>query len=537
MAREPLRPMGPLYVTRRGLLRGGAGAAGAVALGSLPLHRLGPAGALAQEPRQGGEIIYALSSDPPNLDPHVGSGTAAQNVKVQIYSTLATYAHDGTLQPDLAESWQVSEDGLQYTFTLRAGVTFHDGTPLTAADVEASFQRILDPATGATRQLELSLISEMEVVDDRTITLTLSAPNAAMLQYLAQPGISIMSKKFLDEGGDPNTDMVGTGPFVFVSREPGVSTIVERNGSYYREGQPYLDRITFVPYQDENTRMAAVQGGEVDIAEYVPWKDMAAIEGNPDLQLAAGDESAFMCIMYNVREEPFSNPKVRAALSHAFDRQAISDAVFFGRGAPITGGIIPTASWAYNADLEGTQAFDPDRARQMLADAGYGDGFQATLLSTSQYGMHQSTGEIAQQNLNEIGIQCELELYDWATVVQRQTEGNYQFRVHGLSPDILDPDFLTVFFGSGSSYSKSTGFSDEEIDRLLAEGRATLDQEARKAIYRQVEDRVLELAPWNFLSWRVQAEALQQRVQGYTHLPGALGFLSSITLQETWVEE
>jgi glutathione transport system substrate-binding protein len=490
--------------------------------------------AIQEEPQPGGELTYGLSADPPNLDPQVDSGAAASTVKMLVYSTLARYWSEGQIEPNLAESWEVSPDGLELTLVLRPGVTFHDGAPFTGEDVKASIERIQDEATGATLQVEMSAIEEIILDDDMTVRLRFAQPNPAMIEYLAQPDAAIMSKAFLDGGTDPNTTMVGTGPFRFVSREPGVSTILERNETYFREGLPYLDRITFVPYPDENTRVSALLGGDIDMADYVPWKDMQTVEDDPALKLALGQEAAFMCVIYNVNEPPFDNPLVRTALGYAYDRQAIVDAVFFGRGSTITGGVIPSSSWAYNAELEETFSYDPERAKELLADADVPEGFSVTLLSTSQYGMHQSSAEIAQQNLQAIGIDCELELFDWSTVVQRQTEGNYQFRIHGLSPELVDPDFLTNFFDSASPFSQSSGFADEEIDRLLVEGRSAQGEDERKAIYLELERRLLEISPWNFLAWREQGEGLKEEIQGYEHLPGSTGFKSAVTLEATW---
>ena len=524
-------------ITRRGLLRVGGGAA-AAAVGLPLVARVGLAAPGRQgEPRPGGELTFGLSADPPNLDPHIDSGAAASTIKQLVYGTLVRYWLEGELQPNLAERWEISPDGLEYTFFLRPGVTFHDGAPFTAADVKASIERIQAEATGATMQVEMSGIQEVIADGEQTVRLRLARPSAAMLEYLAQPDTAIMSKAFLDAGNDPNTAMVGTGPYTFVSREPGVRTELARNESYFRDGLPYLDRIIFVPYPDENTRVSALLGGEIDIADYVPWKDMQAIEDDPALKLALGQEAAFMCVIYNVKEAPFDNPKVRAALSYAFDRQAIVDAVFFGRGSLITGGLIPTTSWAHNPDLDGTYPYDPERAKQLLDEAGFGDGFTVTLLSTSQYGMHQSSAEIAQQNLQAIGIDCQLELYDWSTVVQRQSEGSYQFRIHGLSPELVDPDFLTNFFASGSPFSRSSGFSDPEIDRLLEEGRSTLEEAPRQEIYLQLERRLLELAPWSLLAWREQGEGLKEEIAGYEHLPGSTGFKSAVTLEQVWRSE
>ena len=520
-------------ITRRGVLRVGAGAV-AVATGARLVAPGMATAALQDEPQPGGEITYGLSADPPNLDPQIDSGAAASTVKMLVYSTLARYWSGGQVEPNLAESWEVSSDGLELMLNLRPGVTFHDGAPFTGEDVKASIERMQDEAIGATLQVEMGAIEEIVLDDELTVRLRFAQPNPAMIEYLAQPDAAIMSKAFLDSGTDPNTAMVGTGPFRFVSREPGVSTILERNETYFREGLPYLDRIVFVPYPDENTRVSALLGGEIDMADYVPWKDMQAVEDDPALKLALGQEAAFMCVIYNVTQAPFDNPLVRTALGYAYDRQAVVDAVFFGRGAPITGGVIPSSSWAYNADLEGTYGYDPDRAKELLAEAGFADGFSVTLLSTSQYGMHQSTAEIAQQNLQAIGIDCQLELYDWSTVVQRQTEGSYQFRIHGLSPELVDPDFLTNFFDSASPFSQSSGFADDDVDRLLVEGRSALDETERKAIYLELEQRLLEISPWNFLAWREQGEGLKEEIQGYEHLPGSTGFKSAVTLEATW---
>jgi ABC-type transport system substrate-binding protein len=243
-----------------------------------------------------------------------------------------------------------------------------------------------------------------------------------------------------------------------------------------------------------------------------------------------------MCVIYNVRQKPFDNPRVRVALSYAYDRKAIIDAAFFGRAIQMTGGVIPPQSWAYNKDLEGTYTYDPEKAKQLLAEAGYPDGFSVTLMATSQYGMNQSTAEVVQNNLRGIGIDCKLELYDWQTVVQKHTKGEYQFRVHGLALEILDPDALTNFFQTGSPFSKSTGFSDEQIDRLLAEGRSTQVEEERRTIYNQLERRILELAPWSFLVYRQDGDALRKTVHGYKRLPGGLGFITGVMLQHVWLE-
>ena len=482
----------------------------------------------------GGTLKFGLSSDPPNLDPHVTTGTAALNVKMMVYNGLARYWRKAEIVPDLAESWSTPDDRT-YVFKLHKGVKFHDGTEMTAADVKASLERILDPKVGATKRADLQDIKEVQAEGD-TVRLVLGKPNAALVAHLARPECAILPETAIKSGVDFNTTMLGTGPFKLTTREPGVQTVVEKNPSYFRQGLPKLERIAFVPYQDENTRVTAIRAGDVDLIEYVPWKDTVPLQQEPNIEVYSGEASAFMTLLFNVRQKPFDDPRVRRAFGYAVNRQSIIDIVFFGRGSIMSGGVIPKGYWAYNPSLEGTWSYDPDRARALLREAGYGDGLQVKLTATSQYGMHQGSGEVVQAELRKIGVQADLELFDWAMTTEKRNKGEYQFLVHGLATDITDPDFLTPFFVTDGFYSKSTGFSDPEIDRMLAEGRSIQDQEKRRPIYLEIEKRVLELAPWAYLSWREQSEAALKKVKGYEHLPGGLGFLSGITLEEVSIE-
>ena len=484
----------------------------------------------------GGTLTYALSSDPPNMDPHIDTGSAAANVKMQIYTGLTRFWIGGEIQPDLAESFEVSDDGLTYTFSLRDGVTFHNGDPLTSADVKASYERVKDEAVGASSFAELSPIDTVDAPDDLTVVLNMGTPSAPLLSYLAFVSTAIVSSAFLDGGGDPNTDSIGTGPFMLDAREPGVRVVVVKNPDYYREGLPYLDQIDFIPYADETTRMAAALGGEVSLAEYVPWKDYETIRNDDGLTLQAGDAAAFMCVMYHTEKEPFNDPAVRYALNFAFDRQSIIDIVFFGEGSEISGGLVPPELWGHAEALDGMFTYDPDQAKQLLSDAGYPDGFDCTLMSTSQYGMHQGTAEIVQQNLSDLGINCELQLFDWPTVVERYAQGDFHFRIHGLGTGGVDPDTtLTQYFDSQAAAAKNIAFKDDQVDELLAQGRSLVAQDERKPIYDEVQARLAELSPFNFLTYRVQAEVTTADVLGYNHFPGGLGFQSARTLEQTKV--
>lgn len=500
------------------------------------------------QPTPGGTLRWGLSTDPPNLDPHVSSGSAAANVKMNVYSGLVRYDAEGNITPDLATDWEISDDGLTYTFNLRDGVTFHDGTPFTSEDVKFSLERIIDPETGAYLSSALEVIEAIETPDEGTVVLRLSEPHAALLPYLARAEAQIVSKAFVEGGGDLNAEMIGTGPFMFVSREPGVSIELTRNPDYYEEGKPYLDGITFVPYADEQTRVVALEAGDVDIIEYVPWKDMSAIEENPNLTLYADEGAAFMTLIFNQAREPFDDPLVRRAFGYAIPRDAILRVAFFDRGSPITGGLIPPNSAYYNEELEGTYGYDPERALELLAEAGWtdsdGDGIldkdgeplSVDLMSTSTYGMHMQTAQVVDQALRELGVDVNLELEEWSVVVARQQEGDFDFRVHGLGMMVEDPDFLAAYFLPDAFYASISGIDDPELGESLERGRTSTDESARREAYLEFEERFLETAPWVHLTWRTQGEAAQDDVEGFSHLPGPLWFHSAYTLKDTWLD-
>lgn len=477
----------------------------------------------------GGTLIHALSADVANLDPHVRTGGASDLVKRTMFNSLTAIGVDGSLQPELAESWEISDDGLTYTFSLPKGVTWHSGDPLTANDVKVSLERILTLET-STYKSQVASIESVDVEDDLTAIVNLSEPSAPLLTSLGATSAAIMSATFLDGGGNPDETVVGTGPFIMESFEPGEKFVVVKSPNYFVPDLPYLDRIDFIPFPDENTRMAAMMSGDVDSSELIPWKDFAAVRSDPNLTLYENNGGAFMCVQYNLREAPFDDPKVRTALGFAYDRQSIIDIVFYGEGSQMTGGMISPDRWGFAPDLEGTFSYDPEKTKTLLAEAGYPDGFNCTLMATSQYGMHQGTAEIVQQNLQAVGIDCQLDLIDWTTSLQRHGASEYQFRIHGLGAGGADPDGLSTHFHSSSSHAKSTGFNDPEVDQLLEEARQITDQAERKPLYDRVQARVLELSPYSFLNNRVDGWASASMVRGFALPPaGEAGTTLKVT--------
>ncbi len=487
--------------------------------------------------QDGSEIVVAISSEPPNLDPHINAGTAARTVRLNVYRGLFNYNTEGVATPELAESYEVSDDGLTYTFVLRDAV-FHNGDPVTATDVKFSFERILEPDTGATFLSQMSVIESIEVIDEKTVAITLSKPTAPFIDYLALPESAIVSKSWAEaHDGDLSGNPMGAGPFEFVEYNEGQNIVVEKFDDYYKEGLPKSERIVFEFYADATTRVNALLSGDVHLISYVPWQDIPMLEANDDV-VVLGGTGPFMGLIFNTNFEPFADPRVRRAVAYAVDRYAVINTAFSGQGVPIHGMAVPSNSLAYDPKFEDYFELDYDRARELLEEAGYPDGFSARLLSTSQYGMHEQTAVAVQAELAKIGIDVELDLPDWATRLEKNLDGDYDLLVVGTAGDIADPDYLSDYYLSGEiRLNNAPGFADERVDELLELGRTTLDPAERKAIYAELQERVLDLSPLVFLMWRDQSYAATPDLQDFTNLPGFLTFQSGISLENAYLAD
>lgn len=483
----------------------------------------------------GGELKFGLAAEPDTMYPMVQNGTHGRTIKLAIFRGLFNYNKEGELQPQLAEDYSVSEDGKTYTFNLR-DAKFHNGDPVTAEDVKYTFDSILEPGSKATFAAELEVIENIEIVDEKTVKFHLSEPSAPLLHYLAIPESVIISKSWIEEHGE-NADPMGAGPFKFVEWKKGQEFIVEKFEEYYEPDKPILDRIKFVFYTDENTRVNALRAGDVDLIETVPWKDVESIENDPNLKLDSVN-GPFMKLQFNTSFEPFNNPKVRQAIAYAIDRSTILNTAFSGRGEEIYGIAIPEGYMGYKEEYANYFEHDIEKAKELLAEAGYPNGFNARLLATSQYSFHEQTAVAVQSELKKIGIEVELDLPDWATRINKNTEGDYDFLVAGTSGDITDADWLSNFYKGGEvRLNNSAYFKDEKIDELLQKGRIETDDEKREEIYNELIERSLELSPFVYLTWREQSYGMSMDVEGFKNLPGFLSFQSGITLDETSIKQ
>ncbi len=509
---------------RRSVLKGGAAMAAGIAAGPMLVGR-----ARAATP---GHINFGLSSYPPSLDQWKNVGTAAATVKLQLFRGLLGYDAEGEMRSELAESWE-AEDAQTYRFDLRQNAVFHDGSPVTSADVKASFEAITADDSTAYLRVELGIIDAIETPDEKTVRIRLKTPSASFIFLVASFFAFVVSAKSLAE--DPENP-VGAGPYRITNLERGTRIDMEAFEGFYKPGLPRSRTLSFIAYKDENLRVAALEAGDVDIIEYVPWQTMDFIDQNEDLVLDVTD-GPFMYLLFNTTDGPLANPKVRDAIGYAIRREDVMAAAFFGRGRPLYGMPVPASSPYYNGELANHWSYDPERAKAMLAEAGYPNGFDATLLSTAQYGMHKDTAEVCQQHLIAVGINVGLNLPDWATRIDLGNQGQYDIAVMGSAGDYNDPDALTNFVDGrrGISFIRSLGFSDDRLNELMDRGRAEIDQAKRKAIYDEWQARALELAPIVGINWRAQGYATQKRVSGFGNIPGFLTFHSGSTIETAMI--
>ena len=468
-------------------------------------------------------LRYGLSTFPPGLSPWNNTGASSNNVKLCLYRGLMGYDPEANLVPEVAESYEWPDPNT-VVFKLRDNAVFHNGEPVTANDVVFTFESIIAEDSSAYLKSSFLNITSVEAVDAKTVKFSLELPSAVFLKELANYCAGIVWK------GSDTENPIGCGPYTKTGEERGVFIEVTKFGDFYAEGEPLTDKILFTAYADQNLRYAALETGDVDVIEYLPWPQFEAVEQSETLNIGA-TVSPFMLVLFNVAKDgPFKDPKVRQAVGYAVQRQDVIDAAFAGRGSPLLGLPNPPGSPYDTSDPAIEYSFDPEKAKALLAEAGYPNGFSCRLLATSTYGMHQDTASVVQAYLQMIGINATLDLPDWATRVKKGKEGDYDIAVHGLSGFYNDPNALWPLLHSGpANYTRSFGFESARIDELLEKGRATMDEAERGAIYKELAKAYYQEVPQVPLNWRAQAHAMQKPVKGFKAFPGWLNSSSAFS--------
>jgi peptide/nickel transport system substrate-binding protein len=485
--------------------------------------------AAAGQPKRGGILKVGLQADPTSLDPQKTSLTALFHVTEHIYSQLVRLKPDLTVDPDLAEKWDISADGKTYTFTLRKGVKFHSGKALTSADVKYTFDRLADKATASPNASLLAPVESIATPDEGSVVITLKKADASFLTNLTSPASVIINKDAVEKNGDLTKTADGTGPFKFKEYVPNTRVVLERNPDYWDSGKPYVDGVEMTIASDDTSRSAAVRTGTVDFIEYAPLKDIPTLKSDTSLVMAGDQNTNIRFVGLNVTRKPFSDLKVRQALALAVDREAVLGPAVFGFGTP-TLEIFPPGYWA-GLGTKPTAA-DIGKAKALLAEAGYPQGFTTTVLSWSQYSFLSNAAVVFQEQLKLIGVTADINLEENAAYIKDYLDNNFDLTVTGTSAYVDPNDIYLRNFGTGQP-SNAVRYSNPKADELIAAGVATTDQAARKQIYQQLQQLLLDDVPWINLYIANQFEAMKTYVKGYTHIPTGTNY----TLKDVWLDK
>jgi peptide/nickel transport system substrate-binding protein len=480
--------------------------------------------------RTPGVLTVGLTAYPPNLRPFENVGASAGAVKINHMRGLLSYGEGGVLRPELAESWE-RPDPTTLVFKLRGNAKFHNGDPVTAADVKHTFDLVTAERSTAYLRTELAIVDRIEMPDPLTARIILKRPSATFPFLLATYHLPIISQKSNAQ------EAIGCGPYQISRIERGVRIEMTASPNFYRQGLPRTRRLNFVAYVDDNLRVAALEAGDVDLIEYVPWPNMAAIERNTNLAMESTD-GAYMHVIFNFRQGPFTDARLRQAVAYAIDRQAVVQAAFQGRGAVLESIAIPRTSPFHDPQRAGFWRRDLDRARALLREAGQPNGFNCTLLSSAQFNMHKDTAEVVQQSVRAIGINAELHMPEWSQRIQLGNRGQYDFAVMGSAGDFNDPDSLSQQIAPNlpASYGRSFGYANARMGELLQAGRTEIDPEKRKPIYAEIERLAQQDAVQVGVAWRSQAYAYYRYVRGFVLQPGFITFLSPYSYENIAVD-
>jgi peptide/nickel transport system substrate-binding protein len=484
----------------------------------LPWH------AAAQTPKRGGTLVVGMSQDLPGLDPHPSTSTITYQVLSLVYQGLVDFDRDLKIRPVLAESWTTSADGKTWTFKLRKGVKFHDGRPLTAADVKFSLDRILDPKTAARGRGALSIIESVQVVDPQTVRVHLTRASGAFLSRIAGTYQAILPPEAVQ---GPAFKPIGTGPFQLTEWKTNERVELKRFDGYWEAGLPYLDAITLKPVPDGTVRLTALKTGDAGFVQLIPLESLAELQAAPSKDYVVSTVKGgggFSAIILNGKKPPFNDVRVRRAVALATDKKEVVLGVWRGFAQPVNQWMPPGTPWFFNVP---DRKVDVEQAKKLLAEAGIAKGTKLTHTVGSVANLVPAA-QVFQAQLTRIGIDLQLEVLDWPAYIKRQRAMDFTSTNTNFFPKV-DPDdaYYRYFHSKGGANELSGGYANPAADKLLEEGEATVDAGKRADAYRRfvelLEDEVPVITTAlgdAAVGWRTPVKGFEPHIIGLLAYPG-----------------
>jgi peptide/nickel transport system substrate-binding protein len=513
----------------------------------------------AGEVVEGGQVNIAMWSPPNNFNPLNSDSSYGQFVIDIVFDSLTKFNDDVQFAPRLADSWDINEDSTEFTFHLNPDAVWHDGTPVTAADVEYTIWAISDPEIPTNRGANISFLKGLdgskrpegvdtvegvEVIDDHTIKLTTNNPvdPLALLEQIGNQ-VWIIPKHILEDVAPADFDTqdfwlnptVGSGAFKFVRYETDQFIELERNDDYYM-GKPHLDRV-IISIVTPATMVAQLEKGEVDISAAggigdIPLDDWDRVQALSNVTASSYQDNGYQYMIINGNPDlPWADKRIRQALAYGVNRQLIVDSLLKGQGVVANGPIVPVTFY-YNPEIEGQYPYDPDKAKELLTEAGWDFNSEVTLLVPIGNTVRELSADIIQANLAEIGVKVSIEKMDFPTLISRFQAGDFDLGLVGWG-GTLDPDVRSQY-QTGGQYNFGQ-MSIPEIDDLLEKGAQTAVPDDRKAIYDEFQTVFLDEMPIVPLYWPLRLAAINNRVQNASHIITTNGLLRNI--DEGWVTD
>lgn len=473
-----------------------------------------------------GNLIAAIAGEPDQLDPHKTSAYFSFEVLENIFDTLVEPDANLEMRPALAESWEVSADQRVWTFHLRRGVTFHDGSPFTADDVVFSYRRIIDEQL--TNVDKFSAVTDVTAVDPATVRITVSQPTPNLLTNLGGfKGMAIVSRKNV-ESGEIATRPVGTGPFAFAGATSGDSITLRANPDYWGP-PPRISGVTFRFISEPSTALSALQAGEVDWTDSIPPQRVSQLRDDESLRLAVTPSNDYWYLALNDAKPPWNDVRVRQAIAYGIDRDAIVQATSYGTAAKNQLAIPEGNPWYTSYD---TYSYDIDKAKSLMAEANARPE-RLDMLVTSEYPETVTAAQIIADNLAPLGITVDIRTVDFATWLDEQNNGNFDMLMMGWLGNI-DPDDFYYAQHHTEGTSNAQKFSDPEVDRLLDAGRVETDRDRRRDDYARAARLIADQVSYIYLYNPSILQAWTPALSGYeARRDGAIRFRTAVLGEDT----
>lgn len=465
-----------------------------------------------------------------SLDPHDMLAAGTKEIFFNVYEGLYKADSDGNLVPAVASDVEISEDGLTYTFTVREGVKFHNGNPVTAEDVRYSVAKFADIEGGAPSVAAFSNIEAIEITEEGSVAIKLAQPDSDFLTMLSTIEAAIIPA----DNADPDGNAIGTGPYQYMSRSPLTNVKMERFDDYWGE-KAHIEKVTFKICANADTIAMELNGGSIDMFSRLTAAQMAELDMEK-YNVLEGNMNLVQALYLNNDFEPFSDVRVRQALCYAVNREEVLDFVSDGKGTIIGTSMIPAFGKYYDESLSEMYPYDVEKAKDLLAEAGYADGFTFTITVPSNYQQHVDTAQVIAEQLKEVNVTAEIQLVDWNTwLSETYSNRNYEATVIGVdAPQLTATAFLDRFVSSAGD--NFVNYENADYDVAFANAMATTDEAQKVVYFGECQTYLAKDAANVYIQDLPEFTALNKKYAGYEFYPMYVMDVSKIYIVETSAE-